>query len=242
MGFFSSKWLVTFEYSEGFFYSYKQSSIVVEANNEYSAKAEAKKVLEKQYKYINIKSIEKADYKGRPIVKPVASPTTTIYSSSAYAENHHSSSTSSSLTPEEREQMRIEREQERKQAAIASKRLEIKKARFAPTRNTILAGSLSLGAFLLSWIPYLIGLARVNFAKHLLDMWIEMGYSKTDSYGQELSSDIVRCSNEANSVLWLPFVVLAIGIAITLLVLFLSRKKAPQKLSRLRKELENLNK
>lgn len=54
MGFFDSKWLVEYEYSDGFFSSYKKATIVVDASSEYSAKDTAKRVLNNQHKYVRI--------------------------------------------------------------------------------------------------------------------------------------------------------------------------------------------
>ena len=45
MGFFDSKWIVEFEYSEGFLSSTKKATMVIEASSEYSAKDKAKSVL-----------------------------------------------------------------------------------------------------------------------------------------------------------------------------------------------------
>lgn len=56
MGFFDSKWVVTFEYSNGIFSANKTGSIVVEASNEYSAKDKAKGVLKGSYKCVTILS------------------------------------------------------------------------------------------------------------------------------------------------------------------------------------------
>jgi len=85
-----------------------------------------------------------------------------------------------------------------------------------------------------------VGLAKTNASKNALDMWIELVHSKTDSYGQELVADIERYSNEASSVLWIPFVILAIGIAISVLVFVLSKKKAPSKVAKLEEELRKI--
>ena len=59
MGFFDSKWVVEYDYSDGFFSSYKKATIVVDASSEYSAKDIAKKVLVNQHKYVHILSAKK---------------------------------------------------------------------------------------------------------------------------------------------------------------------------------------
>ena len=54
MGFFDSKWIVEYEYSNSFFCFYKKETIVVDASSEYDAKDTAKKVLSNQFKYVKI--------------------------------------------------------------------------------------------------------------------------------------------------------------------------------------------
>lgn len=60
MGFFDSKWIVTYEYSDGFLSRYKTSTLEVDASSEYDAKSTAKKVLTHQHKYLKILKAEKA--------------------------------------------------------------------------------------------------------------------------------------------------------------------------------------
>ena len=54
MGLFNAKWVVEYEYSDGFFSSYKKATIIVDASSEYRAKDTAKKVLNNQHKYVRI--------------------------------------------------------------------------------------------------------------------------------------------------------------------------------------------
>lgn len=54
MGLFDTTWIVEFEYSEGFFSSYKKSSIEIQASSEYDAKDKAKAVLKPAYSYLKI--------------------------------------------------------------------------------------------------------------------------------------------------------------------------------------------
>ena len=245
MGFFDSKWIVTFEYSNGILSSNKTGSIVVDASSEYSAKDKAKSVLKNSYKYVKILSAEKADSKGRPI-KTTPPPVTITEERSSYTPSPSYTPTRE-LTPEEREERRLRRmaeeaelERNRKERAITAKEKQISKAKKAPVKNAILSGILSLVAFFFGWIPHWVGLAKTNASKNALDMWIELGHSKTDSYGQELVADIERYSNEASSVLWIPFVILAIGIAILVIVFILSKKKVPSKVAKLEEELRKI--
>ena len=195
---------------------------------------------------MKILSAEKADSKGRPIKTTPPSVTITEERSSYTPSSNSSYTPTRELTPEEREERRLRRmaeeaelERNRKER-VAAKEKQISKAKKAPIRNAILSGVLSLVAFFFGWIPHWVGLAKTNASKNALDMWIELGHSKTDSYGQELVADIERYSNEASSVLWVPFVILAIGIVILALVFIFSKKNVPAKVAKLEEELRKV--
>lgn len=247
MGFFDSKWIVTFEYSNGILSSNKTGSIVVDASSEYSAKDKAKRVLKNSYKYVKILSAEKADSKGRPI-KTTPPPVTITEERASYTHSSNSSYTPTrELTPEEREERKLRRmaeeaelERQRREKAIETKEKQIRNANNSPIKNAILSGIISLVAFFFGWIPHWVGLAKTNASRNALDMWIELGHSKTDSYGRELVADIEKYSNEANSVLWIPFVILGIGIVVSIIVFILSKRKVPQKVAKLKEELNKL--
>lgn len=156
MGFFDSKWVVTFEYSNGIFSANKTGSIVVEASNEYSAKDKAKGVLKGSYKYVTILSATPADSKERPVANPV--PIKTVEKKeSSYS---HNSTPRRQLTPEEKEKRRLQRnaenvaqEQKEKERTIKQKKYQIQRTRTSPKRNCMLSGICSLAAFLLGWFP-----------------------------------------------------------------------------------------
>lgn len=63
MGLFDTNWIVEFEYSEGFFSSYKKATIEVQASSEYGAKDKAKAVLKPKYNYLKIIGVYKSDSK-----------------------------------------------------------------------------------------------------------------------------------------------------------------------------------
>lgn len=246
MGFFDSKWIVTFEYSNGIFSSNKTGSMVVEASSEYSAKDKVKSVLKGSYKYVKVLSAVKADSKGRLIASPA--PDIIIEKKSSYVPSSNLTSTKE-LTFEEREELRLrriakeaERERQRKEIAIALKEKQIKMAQTSPIRNCILSVVFSFVAFFFGWIPYWDNLAKVNGSRNALEMWIELGHSKTDSYGQKIVADIERYSSKANSVIWIPFVILGIGIIVSVIVFVLSKKNVPQKITKLKEKLNKLKK
>ena len=241
MGLFDSKWIVEFEVSKGILSFNKKGTMVVEASSEYSAERKAKAALNVEYSYVKILSAHKSGGRNEESKTTYSPKTTTI----KYGETNVNNS-NRDITPEEREAYRVRRrqeeealKQERKLNDIKKKSKAYKKAHTFHIRATILSGILSLIAFLLGWIPHWIGLIKAAASQTQLDMWIELGHSETDETGQEFAANIVRYSSEARSVMWIPFVILGVGIVITILVFYLARKKTPKKIEIAKKELDN---
>ena len=57
MGLFDKEYIVEYEYSDGFLFSYKKGVTSITESNEYSAKRKAKEMLEGTYKYVHIVSV-----------------------------------------------------------------------------------------------------------------------------------------------------------------------------------------
>ena len=79
-----------------------------------------------------------------------------------------------------------------------------------------------------------------NSSRWALEQWIELGHSEADNFGQELVAEINQRQAAANGVLWIPFVVLGIGIVITIFVYLASKKKVPSKIEKAKNELDAL--
>ena len=237
MGWNDCKWIVEYEASSGVFSSTKKGTMVVEASSEYSAKDKAKAVLRGQYSYVKVLSAHKScgrSEESKTTFKPKEAPQSQTHSPSTRT-----------ITPEEREAYRVERkrrEELEKQRAkldlLKAKGRACEKATKYHIRVTILVAILSAFAFLLSWIPHWIALFKEAASKTMLAEWIDLGHSESDDYAKELAADIIRYHNEAISVVWIPFVVLAIGIGLTVLAFFLARKKTPLKMEKAKKEME----
>lgn len=246
MGFLDTKWIVEYEFSEGFLSSYKKGSMVVEASSEYDAKRKAQSVLKGSYKFVKVLSANKSGGKSeenkatfKPKANVVEKPQKTNYQSS--------SSPRKELTPEERELLREEyrrreavRKQQEKLHKVELKAKAVKKATIYYIRMAVLAGILSIVAFLLSWIPYLVLYLPAIVGKSELSLWLELGHNENDEYAIELKEGIAKATEEASKVLWIPFVVLAVGIIITIVVLFLSRRKTQSKVDKASEELKTI--
>ena len=247
MGFFDSKWIVEFEYSDSFIGSYKKSSMVVEAASEYSAKDKAKSVLKANHKYVRVLSAHKSGGKAEErntSYKPTYTSTvreTPSYSAPISSSEHHESRAISKEEMAEMERKIAERRAEvariEKKNKITAKEREIKNS---PVRNMIIGYFASLGAFLLGWIPHWVLKAMENSARISLQMWIDLGHSASDSFGQELTAEISQRQAAANGTLWIPFAMLGIGIVISIVLFFMSKKKVPAKLNEAQKELDLL--
>ena len=245
MGFFKEKWIVEFEASKGILSSNKKGSLVVDANSKYSAEDIAKGILKTEYSYIKILSVRKSS--GKPDERSATySPKPRI---NEYHEEHYETQPTRKITPEEREiilediKKREElKKQKAKLAIIKEKDIKYKRAEKYHIRATVFAGIFSLVAFLIGWIPHWIALFKEAASKSQLSEWIDLGHSETDSFGQELVSDIARYGKEASSVMWIPFAVLGLGIVISVLVFFLAKNKTQSKMEKAKKELDTITK
>ena len=241
MGLFDSKWIVEFEFSNGILSSNKKGSIVVEASSEYSAKDKAKAVLKAQYSYVKILSAHKSGGKSEKR-NTTYSPKVTISES---PKNETYRAPQRELTSEERESLleeirqRDELEKQRKILNVVErKKKALKKAYVFHIRVAITSGIISLIAFLVGFIPYWYNLIAKAASEKTLQEWIELGHKETDSYGQELVADIAKYDSQAASIIWLPFVILGIGIIVTIFLFFLAKKKVPSKIEKAEKELK----
>ena len=251
MGFFDSKWIVEFEYSDSIIGSYKKATMVVEASSEYSAKDKAKSVLKANHKFVRVLSAHrsggKQEEKGttyKPSYTTTTVRETPVHSEPVPSTVHHESRP---LTKEELAEIERRAAERRAEAAriekenkIAAKEKQIKKIKSSPVRNMIIGYFASLVAFFFGWIPHWVCKAMENGSRSALEMWIDLGHSATDDYGQELTAEISQRQAAANGTLWIPFVILGIGIVVSILLFFLTKKNVPQKLEKSQRELDSL--
>lgn len=241
MGFFSDKWIVEFEFSNGILSSNKKGTIAVEASSEYSAKDKAKAVLKAQYSYVKILSAHKSGGKSEER-NATHSHKVTISES---PKNETYRAPRRELTSEERENLLEEirqREEQKKQReklnVVEHKKKALKKAHIFHIRVVITSSIISLIAFLIGFIPYWYNLIAKTATEKTLQEWIELGHSESDKYGQELVADIAKYDSQAASIIWLPFVILGVGIIVTVILFFLAKKRAPSKIEKAEKELK----
>ena len=123
---------------------------------------------------------------------------------------------------------------------MKKKQAELKSIRRAPVITLILSSIISVVAFVFGWIPHWIFKAIENRSITGLQAWISLGHSETDAYGQQLVAQINTYHAKANGIIWLPFVILGLGIAATIVSFVIVKKKQPGKLVRAVNEFKAL--
>lgn len=229
MGFFDVKWIVEIEYSDGFLQSNKTDFVVVDAPNDYKAKQIVKNDPKYHHKYLRIKSVKRYDSKTNVEVQE------TIYESEP-------------LTEQERveiharwEELEHQGQTKRKQRAISVQQSKVNKINRSPVIAGVVAGIITLFLFLLGWIPYWVWDYRRAACKSSLEQMFEWGHTMNEPVMQELYADGLHAKEMRNSVIWIPFVILAIGIVATIVVVVLVNKSKPKRLFEARKELASLS-
>ena len=101
---------------------------------------------------------------------------------------------------------------------------EIQKIKRAPMINFLKRTIVIEVTFFLGWIPYWIAIFFKNNNEMALDFWKNTGHSETDAQGQTIVENIARYNAIAIGTIWIPFVILVIGVVISV-VLYRKAKK-----------------
>ena len=243
MGFFDSKWIVEFEFSEGLLRSIKKATMVVEATSEYSAKDKAKSVLKHQYSYVKILSAKKSNGK--------VDERKTTYSTDISIETKKQNqivlteSRRDEPSPEEKERARELRKQraellekQRRDKEIIKLGLKLKKIKNSHITASIIGGVLTLFAFLFGWIPYWKWDHAKKGNEWAVEEMIEFGHKMSEPAVQEFQNDANYALEMRNNVVWIPFVILTIGIVVTIIAIILVKKSQPKRIADVNKQIE----
>ena len=169
-----------------------------------------------------------------------------------------------SLSPEEKhkedERKRLEAIEEKKRQEQLAKEKEIvlkkqslmnkindleKRANLIKSKmskNIILCIVMTSVAFLFGFMPYFVFNSLKGQNEFALQSWIDLGHSSTDETALEFSANIEMYSSKAQSVLWIPFVILVILIVLSILLIIKTRRKQIVELSNLTNEMNDLKK
>lgn len=143
-------------------------------------------------------------------------------------------------------QEKLDREKEWKEykhrLEVESKEKQIRKIQQSPIVTLVVGSIITLLAFLLGWIPYWYWDIRLSSDRNSLSQLLEWGHSMQETYLQELYTDGLYSKDMRNSCIWIPFVILAVGIAVTTILVILNNKSKPKRLKVAQKELESLKK
>lgn len=230
MSIFDIDWIVEIEYSDGFFRSTKRDSIIVKAKNDYEAKLKVKNDPNYHHEYFRVRSVKRFE--------PQKEQASQI-----------DISDSKPLTEEERKELEIRMlkyeeklKESKRQEKIANQQAKINSINKSPTTAGIVSTVISIFAFLFAWIPYWYFDARRAAAKSTLDELFKLGHTMEEPIMQEMYLNGLHAKEARNSVIWIPFVILVIGIVVTIVVINHYKKTKHSKLALAKKELEQIEK
>ena len=129
-----------------------------------------------------------------------------------------------------------------KQKAISTQQAKINKIEKSPIIAAIISGIISLIAFLLGWIPYWYFDRLLTTTREKILWYEKMGYDPNSDTIVFLYNQGLQAKQSRDSVLWIPFVILGIGIVATVTIVILVNKTKHKRLIKARKELEELKK
>lgn len=151
-----------------------------------------------------------------------------------------SSYSSQSITPQERaeiharwEEQERQKQAERKQRETAAQQAKINRS---PIIAGIVGGIITLFAFISGWIPYWYWDYQRSICKSNLETMYSLGHTMSEPYMQQLYSEGLHAKEMRDSAIWIPFVILAVGIVLTIIVVFLINKSKPKRLIEIQKD------
>ena len=143
-----------------------------------------------------------------------------------------SSHSSQPITPQERAEMHTRWEEqerqeqaERKRREIAINEAKIRRIKRSPITAGIVGGIITLIAFLLGWIPYWYWDYQRSICKSNLETMFSLGHTMSEPYMQQLYSEGLHAKEMRDSVVWIPFAILAVGIVLTIVVVVYKTKQ-----------------
>ena len=213
MGLFDLKWIVEIEYSDGFLSSNKKDTVIVDAKNDYEAKQKVKKDPQFSHKYLWIRSVK-------------------LYNQDTKVNVEEEPTTTRKLTQKEKEENEAQRRlyekefiEKQKQKEIAIKEAKVRKIKRFPITAGIVGGVITLIAFLSGWIPYWYWDYQRSICKSNLETMFSLGHTMSEPYMQQLYSEGLHAKEMRDSVVWIPFAILAVGIVLTIVVVVYKTKQ-----------------
>lgn len=227
MSIFDLKWIVEIEYSDGFLSSNKKDTVIVDAKNDYEAKQKVKKDPQFSHKYLWIRSVK-------------------LYNQDTKVDVEEEPTTARKLTQKEKEENEAQRRlyekefiEKQKQKELAIKEAKIRMINRSPITAGIVGGIIALIAFLLGWIPYWYWDYQRSICKSNLETMFNLGHTMSEPYMQQLYSEGLHAKEMRDSIIWIPFVILAVGIVLSIVVAILKNKSREKQLKELKTNIYN---
>jgi len=227
MSIFDLKWIVEIEYSDGFLSGNKKDTVIVDARSDYEAKQKIKKDPQFSHKYLWIRSVK-------------------LYNQNTKLDVEEESTPTRKLTQKEKEENEAQRRiyekefiEKQKQKELTIKEAKIRRINRSPITAGIVGGIITLIAFLLGWIPYWYWNYQRSIYKSNLETMYSLGHTMSEQYMQELYLEGLHAKEMKDSVIWIPLVILAVGIVLTIVVVVLKRKSKEKRLKELKTNVYN---
>lgn len=131
----------------------------------------------------------------------------------------------SSLSHIDRTAINIDYEAEKQRIEERRKAKELRKIKNSPIVGGIVSSAITLFAFLLGWIPYWYWNYKLKNDRSMIEQLAEWGHDPNEAVVVELYNDGLHAKEVRDSVIWIPFVILLIGIGITVLLVILLKKE-----------------
>lgn len=224
MGLFDLKWIIEIEYSDGFLSSNKKDTVIVDAKNDYEAKQKVKKDPQFSHKYLWIRSVK-------------------LYNQDTKVDVEEEPTTTRKLTQKEKEENEAQRRlyekefiEKQKQKELAIKEAKIRRIKRSPITAGIVGGIITLIAFLLGWIPYWYFDYQRSICKSNLETMFGLGHTMSEPFIQELYTEGLHAKEMRDSVIWIPFVILVVGIVLTIVLVVIKNKTKAKRIASLTNE------
>lgn len=147
-------------------------------------------------------------------------------SSGGVTESQHST-----VSHIDRTAIKIDHEAEKQRIEERQKAKELKGIKNSPLVGGIVSAAITLFTFLLGWIPCWYWNYKLKSDRSMIEQLMKWGHDPKEAIVVELYNDGLHAKQMRDSVIWIPFVILLIGITLTVILVILLSKKKRAKLS-----------
>lgn len=106
----------------------------------------------------------------------------------------------------------------------------------------IIGAAFVLFVFLLGWIPHRVFKAKARSDKNVLKTWYELGHKPDESLSAELIDSINHAEKMSKTMIYIPFILLAVCGILLIVFIVIDRRKTNLKLKKVENDLNELKK